>query len=218
MSVTVVLFLRHGGAKTPCKWCCVSVICTIDEEKEMKRTQNLISLFLIFMKIGLFTFGGGYAMIPLIQRETVDNKKWISDKDILDIVAIAESTPGPIAINAATFIGYRVGGFLGAMAATVGVVLPSFTIIAAISYVLAVFQNVVWIQYAFNGIRAGVLALIVKALWSMYKQSPKGVFSYLIMFGAFAVTAFLPVNVVFVILFCAAAGIVQTLITGRRGK
>ena len=190
----------------------------IDEEKEMKRTQNMISLFLIFMKIGLFTFGGGYAMIPLIQRETVDNKKWISDKDILDIVAIAESTPGPIAINAATFIGYRVGGFLGAMAATVGVVLPSFTIIAAISYVLAVFQNVVWIQYAFNGIRAGVLALIVKALWSMYKQSPKGVFSYLIMFGAFAVTAFLPVNVVFVILFCAAAGIVPTLITGRRDK
>ena len=191
---------------------------TIDEEKEMKRTQNLISLFLIFMKIGLFTFGGGYAMIPLIQRETVDNKKWISDKDILDIVAIAESTPGPIAINAATFIGYRVGGFLGAMAATVGVVLPSFTIIAAISYVLAAFQNVVWIQYAFNGIRAGVLALIVKALWSMYKQSPKGVFSYLIMFGAFAMTAFLPVNVVFVILLCAAAGILQTLITGRRGK
>ena len=190
----------------------------IDEEKEMKRTQNMISLFLIFMKIGLFTFGGGYAMIPLIQRETVDNKKWISDKDILDIVAIAESTPGPIAINAATFIGYRVGGFLGAMAATVGVVLPSFTIIAAISYVLAAFQNVVWIQYAFNGIRAGVLALIVKALWSMYKQSPKGVFSYLIMFGAFAVTAFLPVNVVFVILFCAAVGILQTLITGRWGK
>ena len=190
----------------------------IDEEKEMKRTQNMISLFLIFMKIGLFTFGGGYAMIPLIQRETVNNKKWISDKDILDIVAFAESTPGPIAINAATFIGYRVGGFLGAMAATVGVVLPSFTIIAAISYVLAAFQNVVWIQYAFNGIRAGVLALIVKALWSMYKQSPKGVFSYLIMFGAFAVTAFLPVNVVFVILFCAAAGIVPTLITGRRGK
>lgn len=104
------------------------------------------------------------------------------------------------------------------MAATVGVVLPSFTIIAAISYVLAAFQNVVWIQYAFNGIRAGVLALIVKALWSMYKQSPKGIFSYLIMFGAFAVTAFLPVNVVFVILFCAAAGIVQTLLIDRRGK
>ena len=185
---------------------------------KMNRIPKTLSLFLIFLKIGLFTFGGGYAMIPLIQRETVDNKKWISDKDILDIVAIAESTPGPIAINAATFIGYRVGGFFGAMAATVGVVLPSFAIIALISYVLTAFQNIVWIQYAFNGIRAGVLALIVKALWSMYKQSPKGIFSYLIMLGAFAVTAFSPVNVVFVILFCAAAGIVQTLIIGRRDK
>ncbi|MBR1481729.1 MAG: chromate transporter [Ruminococcus sp.] len=184
----------------------------------MKRLPKTYSLFLTFLKIGLFTFGGGYAMIPLIQRETVDHKKWISDKDILDIVAIAESTPGPIAINAATFIGYRVGGFFGAMAATVGVVLPSFAIIAAISYFLAAFQKVVWIQYAFNGIRAGVLALIVRALWSMYKQSPNGIFSYLIMLGAFAVTAFLPVNVVFVILFCAAAGIVQALIIGRRDK
>ena len=184
----------------------------------MKQIQKTLSLLLTFMKIGLFTFGGGYAMIPLIQRETVENKKWISDEDILEIVAIAESTPGPIAINAATFIGWRVAGFGGALAATVGVVLPSFAIITAISFVLAAFQDILWIRYAFNGIRAGVLALIVKALWSMYKQSPKGIFAYLIMFGAFAVTAFLPVNVVFVILFCAAAGIVQALVVGRRNK
>ena len=185
---------------------------------QMKRIQKTLSLFLTFMKIGLFTFGGGYAMIPLIQRETVENKKWIGDDDILEIVAIAESTPGPIAINAATFIGCRVGGFSGALAATVGVVLPSFAIITAISFVLAAFQDVLWIRYAFNGIRAGVLALIVKALWSMYRQSPKGIFAYLIMLGAFAAAAFLPVNVVFVILFCAAAGIVQALIIGRRDK
>lgn len=191
---------------------------TANNDETMKRLPKTLSLFLTFMKIGLFTFGGGYAMIPLIQRETVDNKKWINDKDILDIVAIAESTPGPIAINAATFIGYRVGGFWGALAATVGVVLPSFVIITAISFVLAAFQNIRWIQYAFNGIRAGVLALIVKALWSMFKQSPKGIFAYLIMLGAFAATAFLPVNVIYVILFCAVAGITQTLIIGRRGK
>ena len=184
----------------------------------MKRIPKTISLLLTFMKIGLFTFGGGYAMIPLIQRETVENKKWISDEDILEIVAIAESTPGPIAINAATFIGYRVAGFLGALSATLGVVLPSFAIITVVSFVLAEFQNVRWIQYAFNGIRAGVLALIVKALWSMYKQSPKGIFSYLIMLGAFVVAAFLPVNVIFVILFCAAAGIVQAMIFDRRDK
>ena len=185
---------------------------------QMKRIPKTLSLFLTFMKIGLFTFGGGYAMIPLIQRETVENKKWIGDDDILEIVAIAESTPGPIAINAATFIGCRVGGFSGALAATVGVVLPSFAIITAISFVLAAFQDVLWIRYAFNGIRAGVLALIVKALWSMYRQSPKGIFAYLIMLGAFAAAAFLPVNVVFVILFCAAAGIVQALIIGRRDR
>ncbi len=170
------------------------------------------------MKIGLFTFGGGYAMLPLIQRETVENKKWISDEDILDIVAIAESTPGPIAINAATFVGYRVGGFLGALAATVGIVLPSFVIITAISFALVKFQDVRWIRFAFNGIRAGVLALIVKALWMMYKQSPKGIIAYLIMLGAFLVTAFLPVNVVFVILTCAAVGIARALIVSRRDK
>ena len=184
----------------------------------MKRIPKTISLLLTFMKIGLFTFGGGYAMISLIQRETVENKKWISDEDILEIVAIAESTPGPIAINAATFIGYRVAGFLGALSATLGVVLPSFAIITVVSFVLAEFQNVRWIQYAFNGIRAGVLALIVKALWSMYKQSPKGIFAYLIMLGVFVVAAFLPVNVVFVILTCAVVGIVQALIMSRRDK
>lgn len=183
----------------------------------MKRIK-MISLFFTFMKIGLFTFGGGYAMLPLIQRETVENKKWISDEDILDIVAIAESTPGPIAINAATFVGYRVGGFLGALAATVGIVLPSFVIITAISFALVKFQDVRWIRFAFNGIRAGVLALIVKALWMMYKQSPKGIIAYLIMLGAFLVTAFLPVNVVFVILTCAAVGIARALIVSRRDK
>lgn len=184
----------------------------------MKRIQSIISLFLTFMKIGLFTFGGGYAMIPLIQRETVENKKWISDEDILDIVAIAESTPGPIAINAATFVGYRVGGFFGALSATVGIVLPSFAIITAISFALAKFQDVRWIRFAFYGIRAGVLALIVKALYMMYKQSPKGIFAYLIMLGAFLATAFLPVNVVFVILICAAAGIARALVVSRRDK
>ena len=95
-----------------------------------------LSLFLTFMKIGTFTFGGGYAMIPLIQREVVEEKKWINESELMDMIAIAESTPGPIAINSATFVGHHVGGFWGAFCATVGVILPSFAIIAAISYVL----------------------------------------------------------------------------------
>ena len=92
----------------------------------------VFQLFLTFLKIGAFTFGGGYAMIPLIEREVCTNKKWLESKDILEVVAIAETTPGPIAINAATFVGYKKAGFIGALAATLGVVLPSFFIISAL--------------------------------------------------------------------------------------
>ena len=107
-----------------------------------KKSKKLLTLFLTFLKIGAFTFGGGYAMIPLIQREIVENKKWLSDDDILEIIAISESTPGPIAINSATFVGYRTCGVLGSVAATLGVVLPSFVIIFAISFVLL---NLYWL-------------------------------------------------------------------------
>ena len=91
--------------------------------------KTLLSIFSVFFRIGAFTFGGGYAMIPLIQKETVEKKKWITDDDILEIIAIAASTPGPIALTSATFVGYRVAGVLGALFGTVGMVLPSFTII-----------------------------------------------------------------------------------------
>ncbi len=101
-----------------------------------------LELFLTFMKIGAFTFGGGYAMIPLIQKEVCENKKWLNEKEISDIVAISESTPGPIAINAATFVGYQTAGFSGACMATLGVVLPSFLIISLISLVLTQVQSV----------------------------------------------------------------------------
>ena len=108
----------------------------------MKNFSKLWRIFLSFFKIGAFTFGGGYAMIPLIQKEAVETRKWVTDEDILEIVAIAESTPGPIAINAATFVGYRASGVIGAVFATMGVVLPSFAIIFAISYVLQEFQDI----------------------------------------------------------------------------
>ena len=169
-----------------------------------------------FLKIGAFTFGGGYAMIPLIQREITEKHGWITDDDILDIIAIAESTPGPIAINSATFVGYRTCGFWGAMCATVGVVLPSFVIILVISGILEQFQQLKVVQYAFNGIRAGVLALLFKALYTMYKKSPKGWAAYVVMAAAFALTAFLKVNVLWVIAGCAVFGLVTALLAERR--
>lgn len=160
-----------------------------------------------FLKIGAFTFGGGYAMIPLIQRETVDRRHWIRSEDILDIVAIAESTPGPIAINSATFVGYKVCGFWGALASTVGVVLPSFFVILAISKILDRFESLPMVKYAFSGIRAGVLALIVRAMISMYRACPKNLFSYIVMAAAFLSVAFFHVNVLLVIAGCAVLGL-----------
>ncbi len=182
------------------------------------KVYRIFTLFLTFLKIGAFTFGGGYAMIPLIEKEVVDNKKWISSQDILDIIAIAESTPGPIAINSATFIGYRVAGFFGAFFATLGVVLPSFVIILALSFVLKQFEALKVVKYAFMGIRAGVLALIVKALVNMYKKCPKGIITYIVAVLSFAVTIFTDVNLVFVIIGCAIFGLVSSFVIKRKEK
>ena len=180
--------------------------------------KKCAQIFASFFKIGAFTFGGGYAMIPLIQNEAVEKRHWVTDEDILDIIAIAESTPGPIAINSATFVGYKAAGVLGSMCATLGVVLPSFVIILLLSYVLQQFQELKPVVYAFNGIRAGVLALLVKALWTMYKKSPKGWPAYVVMAGAFVLTAIFDVNVIFVIIGCAVFGLVTSLLMERRAK
>lgn len=183
-----------------------------------KRIQTLWRVFFTFFKIGAFTFGGGYAMIPLIQREAVEKQGWISDDDILEVVAIAESTPGPIAINAATFIGYRVAGVLGSLFATLGVVLPSFVIILLISGVLRQFQHVDAVRYAFLGIRAGVLALIVKAFWGMFKKCKKGTFAYAVMLTVFACVVFWDVSVVLLLLLCALLGLGITMWKGRAAQ
>ena len=182
------------------------------------KLKTCLTLFLTFLKIGAFTFGGGYAMIPIIEKEMVEKHKWIKSEDILDIFAIAESTPGPIAINSATFIGYKIGGVFGSFCATFGVVLPSFTIISIISLVLREFSDIKAVQYAFNGIRAGVLALIIKALVSMYKKAPKGLFSYILMGASFILAAFTDINVIFVIIGCGLAGLFNSLVLKRRAE
>ncbi len=184
----------------------------------MKKAKKCITLFLTFLRIGAFTFGGGYAMIPLIQRETVEKHKWISDDDILEIIAIAESTPGPIAINSATFVGYKVSGFWGSFCATFGVVLPSYIIISIISLLLQQFSDIQAVKYAFFGIRAGVLALILKSLWTMFKKINKAVIPYIIMAISFILAAFTDINVLFVIAGSAVVGIVASLITERKEK
>lgn len=132
----------------------------------------LLSLFLTFFKIGLFTFGGGYAMISVIDNICVEKKQWITHEDLVNVTVIAESTPGPVAINCATFVGYRQKGFLGAVAATLGVVLPSFLIIWAISMFLERFLDITWVDSAFRGIRIAVGFLILDVGLRMVKKMP----------------------------------------------
>ena len=178
--------------------------------------SKLTELFITFFKIGAFTFGGGYAMIPLIQKEAVENKKWVSDEDILDIVAIAESTPGPIAINSATFVGYKTAGVMGSFCATLGVVMPSFIIISLIAVLLSEFATLKPVVYAFYGIRAGVLALVTKSLWTMYKKAPKGYVAMAISLLALIAVAFAGVNALVVIILSALVGYVMSEIKRRR--
>lgn len=182
----------------------------------MQKAKLLWQIFMTFFKIGAFTFGGGYAMIPLIQAEAAEKRGWVSDEDILEIVAIAESTPGPIAINAATFVGYRACGVMGSICATLGVVLPSFLIILAISFVLREFQENRYVRFAFWGIRAGVLALIVKAMWGMYKKCKKNAASYIVMAAAFILVGLAKVSALPVLAGCAVFGIVTSKMMERR--
>ena len=139
--------------------------------------KKILSLFAAFFKIGLFTFGGGYAMVAVIERDLVEKKKWISSEEFSDVIAIAESTPGPLAINSATYIGYKVGGFLGSVFATLGVVLPSLAIIYVISLFFNEFLGLEYVGYAFRGIQACVAYLVLSAGIKMLKQIKKTVFN-----------------------------------------
>lgn len=178
-----------------------------------KRLRLLSTLFFVFVKIGLFTLGGGYAMIPLIQREVVEKHKFIDDKQIVEILAVSGSMPGSVAVNIATFIGFRIAGFTGAVAATVGNVLPSFTIIYIISFFMRKFLELEAVSFAFNGIRVGVVALIVKALVTVFKQSPKGAVPYLIMAFAFLAVVLDLVSAIAVIVASALAGLLYAAIS-----
>ena len=149
-------------------------------EALVRKVKGYLSLFLTMLKIGLFTFGGGYAMIALLENEFVEKKKWLEKDEFLNVAAIAESTPGPIAINSATYIGYKKAGVLGSVVATLGVILPSFVIIYAISLFFDTFLSLTYVAYAFKGIWICVVYLILSAGVKMLKQTEKSVFNIMI--------------------------------------
>lgn len=142
--------------------------------------KKIWELFGVFFKIGLFTFGGGMAMIPFIKDEVVNKKNWITDEDMLNIIAIAESTPGVIAVNTATFVGYKVGKFLGSLMATLGVILPSLIIVCIIAAFFDDFLTYPYVDAIFKGIRVGVTVLIFNAGLKIFKKSPKTAFVYIV--------------------------------------
>ena len=145
--------------------------------------KKYLTLFFTMLKIGLFTFGGGYAMIALLEGEVVTKKEWIGKDEFLDMVAIAESTPGPIAVNAATYIGYRLLGFFGALLSTVAVCLPSFVILYGISLFFDAFLSLHLVACAFRGVQVCVIYLIAGAGWKLWKEMKKTAFSLVIFFA-----------------------------------
>jgi chromate transporter len=147
----------------------------------MKKFKILMELFLTFFKIGAFTFGGGLAMIPLIENQFVIKKKYLEHEELLNIIAVSQSTPGPIAINCATYIGYKKGGFLGSLFATLGVVIPSFIIIYVISLFLSNLLEYKIVANAFLGIQAAVAILIIQAAFKMIKHIEKNILSFIIL-------------------------------------
>ena len=179
----------------------------------------IFTLFLTFAKIGLFTFGGGYAMISIIENICVEQKKWITHDEMMDVTVIAESTPGPIAINCATYVGYKQRGIWGAIAATFGVVLPSFIIIYLISVFLDNFLEISWIANAFKGIRVAVGILILDAGINMYVKMKKKPVPCAIMGCAFAAMLLISIfawnfSSIFLMLIAAVVSLVIYIIQG----
>lgn len=166
-----------------------------------------LDLFCTFARIGAFTFGGGYAMLPLIQREVVEHKKWATEDEVMDYYAVGQCTPGVIAVNTATFIGYYHKGVLGAICATLGVVTPSIIIILTIANLLTAFSTYAIVQHALNGIRIGVCILMLNALIKLFKNGIKDLYGFLLFALAFIATYFNLLSTIVIVVCAAILGI-----------
>ncbi len=169
--------------------------------------KTLLELFLIFAKIGAVTFGGGYAMLPMFERELVDNKKWVSEEEIMEYFAISQCTPGVIAVNTATFVGYKVKGLIGGIFATLGVIAPSILIISIISAFLSNFLDYEAVGYAFNGIRICVCVLIFNAVVKLSKAALVDKWAWMIFLFVFALSLFFNVSAVILVIISGVLGL-----------
>jgi chromate transporter len=173
--------------------------------------KTLINLFLVFARIGGFTFGGGYAMLPMMQKELVEKKKWVSNDDLLDYFAIGQCTPGVIAVNTATFVGHKTKGLLGALFATLGVITPSIIIIGCIAAFISNFQDLEIVQHAFGGIRAAVVALILSAVLKVSKKSIIDIFTVAVFIAVTLLSLFTELSPIIFVIVAAVCGIIIKL-------
>lgn len=177
--------------------------------------KTYLELFAAFAKVGVMTFGGGYAMLPILQREIVQNKNWASEEELMDYFAIGQCTPGIIAVNTATFIGQKVKGILGGIVATLGMVFPSLVIISLLAGVIEAFSHILWVQNAFGGIRICVCVLILNAVVKLYKKAVVDKVT-LAMFVLITVGSYL--TSLSPIVFVVAAAIIGIMLKNLGGK
>lgn len=175
--------------------------------------KDSLGMFAVFFKIGLFSFGGGYAMLSMIEHEVVDKHKWLTHDELLDVFAIAESTPGAISINIATFIGTKRAGVFGGIFTTLGVVLPSFLVILGLSYIIDIVRENEWVGYLFRGIRIGALVLIVRGAVSFVKNTKRKVIAYVLMAAMFCLALFTDISVIYLMLGAIGISIIEVIVS-----
>ena len=180
--------------------------------------KDLIDIYLIFFRMGAVTFGGGYAMLPILRREVVQSHKWMTEEDIMDFYALSQGLPGIIAINVSVFIGYKQRGILGGIAAALGMVSPCIIIISIISFFLSNFQDNPYVQRALSAISVCVAALILDAVVSMWKKGVKDIIGVIICFVMLFLNVFSNISPILLIIVCAFIGIGVKGIKRRNGK
>lgn len=178
--------------------------------------KELISLFLTFAKVGVMTFGGGYAMLPILQREVSEKKQWATDEELMDYFAIGQCTPGVIAVNTATFIGQKRKGILGGIVATLGVVFPSIVIISLLAGVIEAFSHLSWVQRAFGGVRICVCVLIINAVVKLFKKAVVDAKTLIIFLAVTLGSVFTNISPVIFVVIAALLGIGLKMLEGRR--
>ena len=179
--------------------------------------KELVKLFLAFARIGGLTFGGGYAMLPMLQREAVEKNGWVSEEELMDYYAVGQCIPGVIAVNTATFIGTKAKGLPGAIAASLGVISPSLVIIIAIAAFIQSFSELEIVQNAFSGIRVGVCVLIFSAIIKLYKKAIVDKFTFALFIAVLLLTVFTNISPITFVILAAFAGIIAKVLSSKKG-